>query len=530
MPESATATPEVPPFDPLNPPKPPPFNPENDPNLLLRNMIDSRKTRRTETPPATPAEPPKTDERPAKPQEKKPEESTPEDKKATGDLLFKALGFRKKATETIKDDKAVGAEGGKEAKQNHDELPEAVGNKPEEAIGPAKSIVRKPKPSIEADTARIATEAATAATREAMKSITPVSNLLKKEAPASEEGISESDRHELEVAKHLASTNPKYKGADKIILAHIKKANTYAAQWEAKNTGKTFDPDDEEHNDFFAEQEKPWEPHEFRMAEIQLANKQTEDPERDEIKRELKDLKHKQALAHLDPVIDRTHIAAAGAIARAVGEDVLNLLMKEGFDKLAESDPITAQALNTAVTEVKPLIATIIQMDDPDGRIEYDKKNPLHEQWGEYVVTKEAEYAGAENGGRTLVSRNDWSKMNPAQRAKHWFLTADHLVSILVEETSKSTVESLSTEKERQKKIALSLGYVPRETKPKTKNETPATNENKQDKGAEEAPLNGKVQSPSASAGVAIDNKEDPPKHGISGLSQALGSILFKGS
>jgi len=515
---------QVQPIDPLNPPAPKPLQPEDDPNLQMEEMIARRKTRRAPEPAATET----------KPADAKPAEQTAQEvadaKKTqadTGDLIAKALGFRKKVLPADKEDTKAGP-----AKEKAADKPADDGKTADNAAtDAAKTIVTKKKAAPQVDHARIAAEAATAATREALKSVTPISKLIKDEPPKPEDLFDPVDRHEYEVAKFMSETNPKFKGAERVIAEQVRKANTYADQWEAKNPGKVFDPDDEEHNDFFDAQKKPWTDLEFKKAEHNFLNK---DSSKEEIQRvqeplleKIKKLEESQAESDVSPIVQQTHIAAAAVIARSIGEDVLNKVSKEGFDKLAESDPVTAEVLAEQVHGILPMIDLMIKIDDPKGRFKFDPKNELHQQWQDYLISKEAEHYGKDDGhGRTLVGRSEFSKMNGAQQSKHWYLNVNHLVNEYVNETASKAVERINSEKERQKKIALSLGYVPREDAGKTSKKTQATNKVEEEIEEEAAAIAKKPASPSSGGGVAIDNKAEAPKHGVSRLSQELKRIL----
>ena len=179
--------------------------------------------------------------------------------------------------------------------------------------------------------------------------------------------------------------DPRYKDAPDIILDQVRMAEDYSARWEAANPGKTYDPSDEEHNEFYESLQRPWSDQEFRRAENRMEARE-EDQLRDAKQNErLSAIEADNARLELGPHIEQRFTQAVGEMAKVVGEDIHQTLVTGGWDALHAQDPVTAQVLAGALQEVHPFIAAAVQIDDPRQRIRIDPHNPVHQQWNTVV-------------------------------------------------------------------------------------------------------------------------------------------------
>lgn len=527
MPESAVPTAPAAPVTPVvpitpvttpeqggMPPVPPVLRMEDDPNHQMDVLLARRKTRKQ-------AEEPKTPEKPAEPPPEKAETKPDDGKPRLNDLIAKALKFTPK----------------KEEKKAEAPVTPPVEAKPaeekpvkEEPKSPKTIVTKKlsePGPIGNIDTNKLVTDAI-AATAKAMQPAAKV-----EVAPSSkpEDALKEDDRQEYIIAKYLSDTNPKFKGAEKVVLDHIKKSEEYAARWEAANQGKVFDPDDDEHNSFYEALEKPWTDRDFRDAEIEMKAEQIVERKLKGSQAKFDKLEQESARMDLAPLVQERFQSAAGYLAKAIGEDVHEKITKHGFAKLEEEDPITAQVLAETLGPLQPIIETIIQIDDAKGRFTLDPKNPLHQKWNEILIDGESKCAGMKDEqDRLFCTRNSYAQMNSIQRQKHWYLTPDHLVAGVVDYAAKTAASIIKTEKERQKKIAESLGYVPKSSV--SGNGASSLTTKPGEKQIPEKPTETvtKPVSPSVGSGAKIDEKGEKPKTGNALLMDAITKTLFSRS
>lgn len=528
--ETAPAAPVVPPAAALPPVMPvdsggvpqdhldkPVTRPEDDPNHHMNVLVGKARDRKQ-------AEKDKPVEKQAEKPPEKSEDKPSEDKTKLNELIAGALKFTPKKQEKP-DDKA------KKTEEKPAEVPKDDKGS-DKVVGDdtsaGKTIV-KPKKTVEAPSInleRAASEAATAAVR----AMQPMLQAQTVQTPVSkpEENLKEDDRQEYIVAKFLSDNNPKFKGAEKVVLEHIKKSEDYAARWESENPGKLFDPNDETHDDFYSSLKKPWSDRDFRDAEIEMKAEQIVERKMKGSQAKMDRLEQEGARIEMAPVVERKFTSAAAELAKAVGTDVHEKIVKHGFSKLEQEDPITAAVLSETLGPLQPIIETIIQIDDPKGRFAIDPKNPLHQQWSEILVEGEKLCVGRKDEqDRMFCSRSDYAKMNSTQRNKYWYLTPDHLIAGVVDYAAKNAATIIKNEKEKMKKMAESMGYV---LKPAGDSKSDATNTSGKQGSEKQADTVSKPVSPSVGSGAKIDDKADKPKTGNALLMDSMSKILFSKS
>ncbi len=507
-PSPQTAPPTLPPqsIDPLSPPVPKPVPLENDPNHLIGQMIARRGQKKTEDTAKTPDKPAETPTEP------------PKENKALGDLISKTLGFRSKQV-------AKPAEPPPAPPVTHE--PPPTETPPDKADSKPKSIVTRRKQKQEPpDALSVATQAASAAATAAVKAVhdrQPQPTIPE----VKEDSLKEEDRHEYDVAKYLGTINPKYLGAEKVVLDHVRKAEAYAARWEQQNPGKVFDPNDEDHNEFYAALEKPWSEHEFRMAENEIAAERVASRKEKESQAKINDLTQSTARQELKPIAGQTLLNAATELARSVGDGVLDKIKKVGFEKFSAEDPIVASAIAEVLNPLQPLIESIIELDDPKGRIPFDRSNPNHVAWESLILEKEQQYAGVrDDSGKLFATRAEMHSLSAPERKGRFYLTSDHLVAELVADATELAKEKIKFKKDEGEKIARALGFVKPDGNTTPAKPSDATNPSG-NQPPPATPTSTKPASPSDNGSPRIDapagNNNSPTAKAL----QATAGILF---
>lgn len=521
---AAPATTSPPAIDLTRPQPIKPMTLEDDPNHKMAMLIKKRGTKGEEKGNEAETKDAKTGEKDAKTTEKT--ETKPSS--GLGDLIAGALRFR--VDQPKKDEKKD--EKSPEAKVDATKADE---KKTETKAADKKTIVtkKKPEPST-ADhmraAAMAAAEAATAAVTAALPK--PVTQTSKTTAP--EDELPDDFRYEFEVAKHLAAKNPKYKDAPQQILDEYAKRTQYADRWEAQNAGKIFNPKDPEHNEFEESMERPWSDHEFNRAAIQMEAKVLAAEEAAKDRGKIKAMEEREAIRELTGAAQQTVNSVAMILAENV-DPAAHAVIKEpnGFAKLQENDPFTAEALVDELNQLAPRIQTAIIVDDPQQRVGFDAdNNPDQKAWLKYLYEKEAQYAGhTDEAGRLFASRSQFVKLPPEQQARRWFLDVNHLISEMVADAVQNVKARVEKERERGKKVAAALGYIPKPETNGGKKDDPSkadASKKAEDKKPESTNNdNAKPASPAAGGGAKIDNQGGTPQTGVARVLGLTGNILF---
>ena len=486
-------------------PKPLPLTGDNHPDSGFRQMIAARKAK-------APGDA-------AKPAEATTKEAQAATNKPIGELLSSALQFRTKPKAEKAADKPDGDKPTADAKpaETAKETP-AVTDPPK-----AKPAKKKAEPQPAADPSRMIQDVASATAAAVTKVLSPGRTETPDPMAAIEATLSGREKHELDVAKYMAKNNPdQHRDAPKIYLANVKSAEEYRQRWLNQNPGKAYDPDDDEHSDFFDSLKEPYSDYEFEQARAEAAAERVASRREAKTEKRIQEVEQDAAHTDLRRVTESTMTGAFGLLVGEVDKAALTDLNKGGWEALAERDPILAPVLAAAVGEMEPMIRTIVEIDDPKGRIKLDVDgNPQHAAWGHFLIQKESELTGETDAdGRVFATRDQFRRMSAAQQQRHWYLTTDHLLQAYVEETKEKVSSRVKSERARIEKAAKALGYQIGTGSP-----TPQATTGEKPSGT--ATVTEKPISPSSSSGSKTDLPSTPPAGSVDRALKSTSAVLF---
>lgn len=484
---------------------------EDDPNHAMAKLIANRGKKPDEK-----SDPQQDKEVEAvKPDTQKEGEKGTEGGVKVVDLIGKALKFKTKST---KDGPTKDAKG-----DDSTDGGDADADKPDttEKKKAAASTKRKSQPEPAIDHAKLAAEAASNTVRDTVREILKVTPKAEPTEKAPKDKLNNEDRYDYDVADHLAKLDPRFKDAPKLILEHVEKSEAYATRWQAANPGKAFDPNDDEHNEFYETLERPWTDQDFRKAEIDMAAEAKMAKVLDVQGEKFQRVEADTARMELAPVVDRKHLEATGALVDLMDDKLKSAAKKGGYEGIFAEDPVAAEVISAAADGLQPFIEAAVQIDDPKQRIRLDPENPVHQQWNTVVVEGEARCAGLIRDGKTFAKRADYAKMTPSQRSRHWFLTTDDIIGGVVDFAASETKRLISEQTGRLK----SMGFV---RQPVEKSGTVSTPHRQDTASNKEKQASDKPASPTAGSGAKIDDTSKPSKSGNGKLTDALAGILFR--
>lgn len=398
--------------------------------------------------------------------ETKPEEKAAEAKGADERLsdglqaLRKRLGFYKEEKPADKaektDDKKVEAKAEDKAddKKTDDEKPK---------------VTKRPRSSVTPDLVEAVTQSAVRAATEATK-IANESREKPKAAADDSETLSDADRRDLEVFKYLEKTNPtKYEGASKKFLKFTKEFDKYRTKWEEENQGKEFDPQAEDHDQFYAKHQPPHDPDDVEEARINMrveAKLKEKDRESDDRYGKLETKIIEQELA---PEIDKR---AAGAVAAMVGEvdkDLAKVLAEKGPDAVAEADPIAFDVLDRSASDLRQALAELEKLSHPSGRFKFDDKNRIHGFLDSFATNLERSFKNLPldeqvRDGKVFATQAEMRSMPKEQRSRYWAMGPEDIAAALVSETAAGAKKIIATERERIDKYLKARGLTATKT------------------------------------------------------------------
>ena len=266
-----------------------------------------------------------------------------------------------------------------EKKAEPEKKPEAAAKPTEEAVATAdagKTPDAKPtpaKPAKKPKTAREETDETIGKTARATAEA--VARELRQPADADEpvevpEGeLSPEDQSDLNGFKKLEQLNPQRKGIAERFVQFVEAREEYEANWLKENPGKEFDPDADEHNDFFkkyAEFDSPHTAAELEDAKIELKlDKRFEE----RLKPMEEQRRVEQVKRQVQPMIAREVVSRVKSLADKVSPELSKQLVDdkgnfrftdETMKKLSEDFPVEYAALEELVTGKKDHSGKII--------------------------------------------------------------------------------------------------------------------------------------------------------------------------
>lgn len=484
--------------------------------------------------------PPPEEKKEEKPKEEK--GSKPEADLAT-DLLAKTLRFTrktKKETDEKKEPEAneVSGDSGSEKIEAGDKSADKAGSKEKPEGGdvsagaddkPKKAKITK-RPEI--DPLEIASAAAARTAQTFMESHAASREKVPDAgvAKGAEESLSDEEKGELEVFREMAKTAPQFKELPRQYLGYLKKAEDYQRNWEKENPAKEFDPESDEHDGFFSKHQPKYSELAYKNAIADMAVRRSGNKEIEQLTAKQKSLEAELAARELDPVINQTSIGALAEVIKVINPEILNAIEKDGFQKYAEANEVEADIIKEVANRMGPFITGILQFDDPNGRIPFNKDNPAHVEAVRYLREKEIEIGKKpwkdrmDDNGKIIVPRSEYFKMTETQKAQHSYLDTNMLLQLRVQEEAEKAQAQYEKDVKKAEARAKKLGWSPPSSK--ENGHTPKEEEAEMEEKAEEK--REETKSPEAGSASRIDTSGDVKAKAQKDTIDLTADILFQ--
>lgn len=279
-----------------------------------------------------------------------------------------------------------------------------------------RSALKKPPQPVQAaedDDDRINAAAERAATKTAEK--------LKPAPPAAtaEPAIDAKDKRMLEVMAYMGKDNAVYKDLAVQFKTFLGKVSDYAQRWEKDNSGRVFDPEAEEHKDWYAANQPDYDEDAFDDARIQMVADRIADKKVAEqtgkTTAELDRLKNERRMEREMPEIASiTQNSRLELVKQAIPE-LAKLLAGESdlklddatLDKLENEDPVAMQILNETGDRLGLLVSELERLTRYGGTYKANREAAVKLQTTGEQVWPHAElidFAGALEAGLAELS------------------------------------------------------------------------------------------------------------------------------
>ncbi len=386
-------------------------------------------------------EPPekKKEKPPEKKAEKKGDESPPEKKPEEKAAIEDEW---KKANETVaeklfkKKPPKEGEPGGTPADKKVD-AEKGKGKAEEEPPAPTKR--KRSSVTNEAEiTERAAAAASEAATRAVSKALSKP-----EEKPATkpvEDSLTPAERKQFNIYQELEAWKPEaYKGVTAKYLGSLKEIQDYVKTWAKENPGVQFDPNDEQHNEFFERIEPPVDEDDWDDAKANIRAREISSQAVKPLNDKLQAMEQERARNMMEPVLQQKALQGVHMLLNEFDPALaVEIAKPEGVKELQEKDPITAGILNHVAGIVSSLVSEIVRLHDPNAGIPFNASNPAHKEIADFILSQEARIAKLPRedqlrDGKRFIGRFDYRSLPPEQKDSYWFLDQDDITYLLAQ-------------------------------------------------------------------------------------------------
>lgn len=277
----------------------------------------------------------------------------------------------------------------------------------------------------------------------------------KKDAPPAEEPkpptkpedatpwLTPAERRYLPVLERMAKDNPEsYKDLAARFTTARKLEAEYRAKWEKdkENKGKEFDPEAEEHNEFYAspEMQVDWEDIDFQETLADMKAEEKVARARSETDGKLSEMEKRERERDMQPKVAAEMNLAGETVLSLVGQG-FELVAKDGrvdqiaVKRLNDEDPEIASVVFSAATAVQRFAEENFRLHS--GLKQFDPKNmtALQQSIMQFAVKQESEMMAQpvanrlDGQGRSFLPSIKYYELPPEKRKLHWTFNAREL-------------------------------------------------------------------------------------------------------
>lgn len=305
------------------------------------------------------------------------------------------------------------------------------------------------------------------------KAIAPaIDRLAAKPTPAAptEPEISARDKEQIEVLERMGKDYPELYGKTaKEYAESLKKSAAYQSKWEKENTGKEFDAEAEEHNEFFSKNEVEWDDYHFDKSVARIEAERATEKASEKTNAKLKEVEHRERAREATPKVVAEQVAAAKDYFTELGADFAGVLDENGninraeIKKLTDADPLKTIALQGA-EKVETFRGELYKL--VNGLADFDEKNKLHATIAGFVDEQEAVAKAlpadqqVDEQGRRFATAQEYNEMPADKRKGFWRLTEKELSRIFIAREAEAVKATITAEEARLESYAKSRGYA----------------------------------------------------------------------
>lgn len=277
--------------------------------------------------------------------------------------------------------------------------------------------------------ARVAAEA-TRKTMTTMSSDKPAKTppaKIEKDLESLADQLPEVDQEDADAYIELAQSDPK-KWGNLIpdIVSFEKEANKYIQQWKSNHPGEMFNPDDEEHAEFYKDEPKRPNRRQIKQAEREITRREVLEESRQQNDERFDRLEREHA--------KRTVAEKSKKEVQEFEERIIEGVKESVGEKKFNQKAVT-KLFKQRYSEIKPLIEAI---DNLNGKaVKFDEANEVHQTIVNTANNVEDLLAGmpaastVREDGRFFSTHHEFEQMSPPEQAKRWVVGLEEVKAFI---------------------------------------------------------------------------------------------------
>jgi len=293
--------------------------------------------------------------------------------------------------------------------------------------------------------------------------------------------LDDDDQSTYEVFAEMEKANPdKYKGAKEKFASFVESSKAYQREWSEDNPHEEFDPDSEEHAEFYRNNEPKYSQSDFKKAEKRVEMAPVLSEVEKKYQERIDELEHKiHRKNEAEPKARESASDAVKEMVKAVSPDLEKVMSEKGLEEAEKSDPLVFDKVSQAADTLSVMVYELEQNKTEMGLFSPNTKNQSHLAINEFLSNKEAYVKSlppeSQNwNGRRFATNAEFKRMSNAEKSRHWTIDANLAKAELVKEIT----ATVSSQVDQSRKMLERYGGAPagKKTQSRSTGKTKTTN------------------------------------------------------
>lgn len=249
--------------------------------------------------------------------------------------------------------------------------------------------------------------------------------------------IPQEQVQQFQILDELEQINPKkYEGIKDKYQDYLNRASEYQKQWQQDNPNQKFNPADEEHQDWVAENEPQIDVRDWADAQAEIKVKRTEQKFQQELKKREFDYELKE--------FERSGLAGEmNDLLKGIDPKAFAVLADKGPKGLMESDPEAYEIFNNEASMFQSHAVELKKLMDGAGFYRFDPGNPVHQKLDAAASSAEQDIKKLPRSqqvrdGKVFATFDELAQMPHSERSRYWTVGYSDIAPKLRADFSKS--------------------------------------------------------------------------------------------